>query len=197
MAKTQRRGSETSETRTLLLDVTERIMIEDGYAAISSRSVAKAAEVTPALVHYYFGTLDDLFVAVLRRRSESNLVRQQRMLEESARPFRALWDAVRDPRRTGVMLELVALANHRKSVQVELAALSTRLRAAQVEALEARLGGATGSGEAEGLSALAAVTMINSIAAHSVLERSIGVELGHDDQARAVEHLIDRLDAAC
>ena len=73
MAKPRRMGTETSETRVRLLDVTERIMIDDGYAAVSSRRIAKDAGVTPALVHYYFGTLDDLFLAVLKRRADQQL----------------------------------------------------------------------------------------------------------------------------
>ena len=40
-------------------------MLEDGYAAVSSRSVAAAVGIQAPLVHYYFPTLDDLFVAVL------------------------------------------------------------------------------------------------------------------------------------
>ena len=65
MTAPRRMGTETSETRFLLLDITEQVMLQDGYAAVSSRRVAKDAGVAPALVHYYFGTLDDLFVAVM------------------------------------------------------------------------------------------------------------------------------------
>ena len=68
MSKPRRSGSETSETRTRLLDVTEQVMLADGYAAVTSRRVAADAGVTPALVHYYFKTIDDLFLAVIRRR---------------------------------------------------------------------------------------------------------------------------------
>ena len=65
-------------------------MLADGYAAVSSRSVAKEAGVTPALVHYYFPTLDDLFLAVLRRRAEQQLARQDRMLLVRASAPRAV-----------------------------------------------------------------------------------------------------------
>ena len=95
MATPRRMGTETSETRVRLLDVTERIMIDDGYAAVSSRRIAKDAGVTPALVHYYFGTLDDLFLALLRRRAEQQLARQQRKLS-AERPLRSLWEASKD-----------------------------------------------------------------------------------------------------
>ena len=79
----RRIGTDTSKTRFVLLDITEQLMIEEGYAAVSSRRVAGIAGVTGGLVHYYFPTLDDLFVAVFRRRAEQQLERQARLL---ARP---------------------------------------------------------------------------------------------------------------
>jgi TetR/AcrR family transcriptional regulator len=68
MSKPRRSGSEKSETGTRLLDVTEQVMLADGYAAVTSRRVAADAGITAALVHYYFSTIDDLFLAVIRRR---------------------------------------------------------------------------------------------------------------------------------
>ena len=67
---TRRLGAETSETRVALLDATEQLMLDSGYAAVSSRRVAAVAGVRPALVHYYFRTMDDLFLAAFRRRAE-------------------------------------------------------------------------------------------------------------------------------
>ena len=43
MAATRRVGTLTSKTRALLLDVTEQLMLDEGYAAVSSRSVAGAS----------------------------------------------------------------------------------------------------------------------------------------------------------
>lgn len=73
MAQQRRVGAETSETRAALLDGTERLMLDEGYAAVTYRRVAAAAGVTAPLVQYYFPTLDDLFLALLRRRSDRNL----------------------------------------------------------------------------------------------------------------------------
>ena len=98
MATPRRMGTETSETRGRLLDVTEHIMLDDGYAAVSSRRVAKDAGVTAALVHYYFGTLDDLFLAApspaRRSRARTSL---RRVVSSSQQPLRALWEAASDP----------------------------------------------------------------------------------------------------
>src|SRR5689334_12810669 len=72
MAAPRRIGAETSKTRAVLLDRAEELMIEEGYAAVTYRVLAARAGVTGGLVQYYFPTLDDLFVALLERRSERN-----------------------------------------------------------------------------------------------------------------------------
>src|SRR5690349_20615746 len=54
---------------------TAQIMLEEGYAASTSRRVAAKAGVKPALVHYYFPSMDDLFLAVLRDSAETLAMR--------------------------------------------------------------------------------------------------------------------------
>ncbi|HSA39912.1 MAG TPA: TetR family transcriptional regulator, partial [Mycobacterium sp.] len=54
--------------RDRLLEATARIIREEGYAAATSRRVAAEAGVKQALVYYYFPTMDDLFVEVLREK---------------------------------------------------------------------------------------------------------------------------------
>jgi TetR/AcrR family transcriptional regulator len=55
-----------TDQRALLLDETAALIGRDGYAAMTLRDLAARAHVTPALVHYYFGSkakLLDVFVA--------------------------------------------------------------------------------------------------------------------------------------
>ncbi|HEY6427499.1 MAG TPA: helix-turn-helix domain-containing protein, partial [Acidimicrobiales bacterium] len=81
MTTNRRIGAETSKTRTVLLDAAEKLMLEEGYAAVTSRRVAAAAGLKPQLVHYYFRTMDDLFLALFRRRAEQGLERQARAFD--------------------------------------------------------------------------------------------------------------------
>ena len=60
MAEARRPRAATEEKRRRILDAAEEIMLKDGYAAISSRSVATAVGIQAPLVHYYFASLDDL-----------------------------------------------------------------------------------------------------------------------------------------
>ena len=69
----------------MLLDAAERVMIAEGYAAVTSRRVAAEAGLKPQLVHYYFATMDDLFLAVFRRRAEVGLERQAAALASATR----------------------------------------------------------------------------------------------------------------
>ena len=50
-------------------------MLREGYAAVTSRRVASEAGIKPQLVHYYFRTMDDLFLEVYRRRAEESIAR--------------------------------------------------------------------------------------------------------------------------
>lgn len=191
MAKGPRRGSENSETRTVLLDVTERIMRSDGYAAVSSRRVAGDAGVTPALVHYYFGTIDDLFLAVLRRRSDQQFERHQRFLE-SERPLRALWDWSIDPAGTALLMEFMALANHRKVIRKEFAAHAARFRRIQLEALGPHL-------EKLGVDLTetppeAIIVLLVSVSRTLVMERALGIDIGLDETLSLIERHLDQLE---
>ena len=54
------------DTRAAILDAAQELFAAQGYAGTSVRSVAAAAGVDASLVHHYFGTKDDLFVAALQ-----------------------------------------------------------------------------------------------------------------------------------
>ena len=53
------------DTRAAILDAARGLFASGGFSGTSVRAVAAKAGVDPALVHHYFGTKDDLFVAAL------------------------------------------------------------------------------------------------------------------------------------
>src|SRR5690606_21688674 len=65
-SSSRRIGAPDSKTRTRLLDAAERLLLREGYASVTSRRVAAEAGLKPQLVHYYFRTMDDLFLEVFR-----------------------------------------------------------------------------------------------------------------------------------
>jgi AcrR family transcriptional regulator len=179
-------GAESSATRAVLLDVTERLMVEGGYAAVSSRRVAEAAGVKPPLVHYYFATMDELFLAVFRRLAESGLARQAEVLA-APDPVRALWEASGDPRREALNFEFVALANHRPKVKAEIVRYAQQFRAQQAAAMARVL-------PDELVSPLAAAVFMTSLSRTMLSERALGLTDGHAETLALVEHLLQRLD---
>jgi AcrR family transcriptional regulator len=65
MARTGRRPG-VSGTREAILDAARRAFAEHGYQHATIRGVADLAGVDPALVHHYFGTKQELFVAAMQ-----------------------------------------------------------------------------------------------------------------------------------
>ncbi|MGW3281096.1 TetR/AcrR family transcriptional regulator [Nocardia rhamnosiphila] len=124
-----KRATRTDEagTRLRLMEATAQIIREEGYAAATSRRVAARAGVRSALVYYYFPTMDELFVAVMRAGAERALERMRQALT-AADPLQALWEINTDDRYTQLNTEFMALANHRKAVGVELKAYAERVR---------------------------------------------------------------------
>jgi AcrR family transcriptional regulator len=191
MAGAARRvGAESSATRALILEATEQLIRDEGYAAVSTRRVAARAGLKPSLVHYYFPTTDDLLLAMSRRGAEES----DRMIEEALRsddPVRALWRFLTDPSRVAISLEFLALANHRNSVRAHMAEHCEAMRRREVDiftrVLGERLDGAEGVAP-EGLSVVLA-----GIGRALVMEGGLGVTAGHEAARAFVEQWLDRL----
>lgn len=72
-------GEELGETKSRILDAAFRRLALEGYAALSTREIARDAGVNHALIHYHFRTKDQLVIAVLDEANRQLLARQQRM----------------------------------------------------------------------------------------------------------------------
>src|SRR6478752_7378227 len=131
MAEPRRPRAATAEKRSRILDAAEQIMLRDGYPAVTSRRVESEAGLK---LHYHFGTLDDLFIEVFRRRAERNVERMQAALG-SPEPLRAWWKLASDPRGTALLVELTAAANHRASLQADVAELARDVRRMEMDTL--------------------------------------------------------------
>jgi AcrR family transcriptional regulator len=120
MKSGRRDGTEGARTRAAILDATAAIMREEGYAAVTSRRVAERASLRPSLVHYHFGSMEELLLTLYKRTEEEYLARHIDVLT-SDDPFGNLWRFVTDPSGTQLVLEFIALAGHNKAVREEMA----------------------------------------------------------------------------
>lgn len=187
----RRVGSTTSKTRAAILEAAERIMVEEGYAAVTSRSVATRVGIHPGNVHYYFPSLDDLFVAVLTRGAERNMERIAAAMA-SPRPIEAMWRMSSDPRGVAVLNELMAAANHRKVLRDEVAALARTARRIQTEALRQLLPQYDLDDELITPELLAAA--IQGTALLVVRQEALDTVTGDESARAAAEALVDHLE---
>ncbi|HXK24696.1 MAG TPA: TetR/AcrR family transcriptional regulator [Myxococcota bacterium] len=180
----RRVGSESSATRRALLDAVERLMLDDGYAAVSYRAVATRAGVTPALVQYYFPSLDEMFVATIRRRSEQNLDRLQKALRGGEHPLRVLWEYSNREATAALTTEFMALGNHRKSIRSEITEATARVRTAQFEVLAGQSDDAAIQLE---LTPKALLFLVIAVPKLLQLEQAVGIDAGHAEIVEVIE----------
>lgn len=135
MARKQKIGKEESGTRSLLLDAAEHIMREEGYPAVTSRRVGAKAQVSSKLVHYYFPTMDDLFLALYRRTSD-RFLGETDLLLQSEDPIRVLWQTSVGAGDVGLFMELMAIGRHHDVLRVEMQRGLNKLRTIQIRAIE-------------------------------------------------------------
>ena len=187
----RRIGAVDSKTRAQLLDAAELLLLEEGSAAVTSRRVAAKAGLKPQLVHYYFRTMDDLFLEVFRRRADENVARVERAIATDG-SLRALWRVHADPRGARFNIEFVALANHRKAIRTEMARYAEKYRAVQLQAVTTALR-AVGVGDDE-LPPIVALLMMTGLTQVLALEDALGVTAGHDTTRSFIEEAIARVD---
>lgn len=132
--------SDRIATEERFLDAAERLLIAVGYATISTRRLAAEAGANHGLVHYYFGSMEHLFVRVLERFTDRLTERQRAMYAED-RPFLEKWHAAMgfldDDFAIGyqkIWYELQALSWNRPELQERLRRVHRQWRAVLREA---------------------------------------------------------------
>ncbi|PYE16252.1 TetR family transcriptional regulator [Williamsia limnetica] len=191
MATARKKGDQDTAAKTRLMEATIEVILEEGYAAATSRKVAARAGVKQALVYYYFPTMDDLFLAVVRGGAEVTLARQRQALEQND-PLRALWMVSGDARATKLNTEFMALANHRKIIGAELKRSSERIRdietAAVTMVLRAR------GVDLEKYPPMVMSMILTGMARNLRNEEAVGVTAGHAALTAFVEGILDQFD---
>lgn len=184
-ATTRRRlGAENAKNRALLIEAGERLLCEEGYAAVTARGVASKAGLKVPLVYYYFQTMDDLILAVVHKNAAKRLERLEQLLA-APDPLRALWEFSIDPSGAITASELVAMAHHRESIRTEIVAAAREYRALQIEAV-GRLLAAKGMDE-KTYPAAGIVTIVTALARAMVQDCSLGASDGYADAVALVE----------
>jgi AcrR family transcriptional regulator len=163
-----------------LLDAAERLLVDVGYAGVTTRRLAEEAGVNNGLVHYYFGSIENLLVRVLERFTERLIARQRAMYADPDVPFIEKWrTAMRyllseDVAYEKVWLELQALAWNRPELRGRVDRVNAEWRAVLTEAFAEP---SKRYGIEMPLEAL--VSLVITFNEGIILERLSGVEEGH------------------
>ncbi len=161
------------------LDAAERLLVEVGYAGITTRRLAEEAGANHGLVHYYFGSMEQLLVRTLERFTE-RLIRRQREMYAQDLPFIEKWrQAMRyllqeDVPYEKVWLELHALAWNHPELRERVDRVDAEWRAVLLEAFE--------QAQREhkiGMPLDALVSLVMTFNLGIMVERLSGIEAGH------------------
>jgi AcrR family transcriptional regulator len=183
-------GRDGAATRSAIIDATIAIMREDGYAAVSSRRIAAEAGLKSKLVHYYFKTMDELYLAVYKRIEDEHFARLTRALA-ARKPLRALWRLNMDSTNTSMVLELTALANHRKGLRAEIARASERFRLLQAAMFERAVREAGGTAP---LPPMVASVLALALSRLLAMDSVLGVSTGHVETIRTIEAFLHAIE---
>lgn len=176
--KSKRVRRDPATTKGLILDVTERLMVEEGYAAVSSRRVAQELGLNGATVHYYYPTTDDLFIALHQQMTQKQASEFEAILSTD-NPLQALWDFQSGWAQSALGVEFLALSNHRKSIRDVLAHATNAGRDAQACSLDEALRKHLIDPNLIPSGALA--TIVVAIARTLANEERVGITSGHAD----------------
>jgi AcrR family transcriptional regulator len=179
-------------TEERLLDAAERLLVNVGFSAITTRGLAAEAGVNHGLVHYYFGSNENLLIRALERFTE-RLILRQRELYESDLPFVEKWQTAmrylteEDLSYQKVWLELQALGWNNSELRRRLAAVNQEWRAVLAAAFEAPR---REMGLDIPLAALVSLVMTFNLGL--IVERLGGIDSGHKELLAWVEQWLTK-----
>lgn len=75
---------EKSDKKDHILDVAEKVFSELGYDGASTRLISGEANVNMAMLNYYFGSKEGLFIAIFERKITSFQTQLQNIVEDNA-----------------------------------------------------------------------------------------------------------------
>lgn len=180
------------------LDAAERLLIREGAAGISTRQLAREAEQNHGLVHYYFGSVDELLLQALERFSARVLDRQRAMYGADG-PFIEKWRTamgfIEEDLAAGypkVWAELEALAWTKPELRERLHGLNESWRSLLRDALAQAI-------EEYGLdstrfSAEAWAALVAQFNKGLLYERLLGFDRGHSELLAAIDRWLVSLE---
>lgn len=181
-----------------LLDAAERLLVREGYVALSARRVAAEAGVNHGLVHYYFGSMEELSIQVLERFT-GLLINRQREMYAKDLPFIEKWRMamvyLESDQASGyhkTWLELQAMAWNRPELRARVAAVNAAWRSVLTEAFE-RAADELGL-DTKRFPVPALVSLVMTFNEGMILERLSGIRDGQSELLVAIDAWLQELE---
>ena len=199
MPSTSRATASTNrqETEDRFLDAAERLLVQVGYAGITTRALAAEAGANHGLVHYYFGSLEEVLLRVLNRFTERLIARQRAMYSADV-PFlekwRTAWRFQEEDLAAGypkIWFELQALAWNRPDLRARIVAVEAEWRGVLREAFSRAI---HEYGMEDELPVEAVTAMTVTFALGYMLERLSGIREGHEPLLAWIDGWIESLE---
>jgi len=197
----QRPVSEARQQATVaLLDAAEQLLYEVGYAGVTTRAVAEAAGLNHGLVHYYFGSMDELLTQTLARFAEQLAEALEALYADPHLNFAEKWRLgsqfwVEEPtsRFPKILLELLAMGWNMPSLRTRLTDVHAKFRAI-FERHFAQAMRDYGLDETQ-IPLKVIVAAVTSYQLGLIVEGLSGVEEGHQELQAWIQDWIDDLEA--
>jgi AcrR family transcriptional regulator len=193
--------STRAETEDAFLDAAERLLIEVGYCGISTRRLAEEAGANHGLVHYYFGSMENLFVRVLERFTERLIARQREMYARTdisgAEKWKTAMGYLESDLAAGypkIWLELQAFGWNRPDIAERVAEVNREWRAVLTDAFNRMMDEYGLDRERFPLAAM--VSLVMTFNEGIMVERLSGISAGHRDLMEMVEQWLESLEEA-
>ena len=191
--------STRAETEDAFLDAAERLLIGLGHAGISTRRLAEEAGANHGLVHYYFGSMENLFVRVLQRFTERLIIRQREMYGRTdlsgIEKWRTAIGYLESDLAAGypkIWLELQALGWNRPDIAERVAEVNGEWRAVLTEAFDEMM--AEYGLDREQFPLDAVVSLVMTFNEGIMVERLSGISAGHRELMEMVGLWLESLE---
>jgi AcrR family transcriptional regulator len=191
-------GSVREANVAAFLDAAERLLVREGAAGISTRQLAAESGQNHGLVHYYFGSVDELLLQTLERFTGRVLERQRAMYAADV-PFREKWRAamgyIEEDLASGypkVWAELDALAFDKLELRERLNAVNESWRSLLRDALTDAI--QEYGLEDSGFTAEALAALVMQFNKGLLTERLLGFDRGHAELLAAIDNWLTSLE---
>ncbi|MFT4026508.1 MAG: TetR family transcriptional regulator [Novosphingobium sp.] len=184
---TRRMGTASSETRNALIAAAAKIMNDEGIVALTARRLADEVGLKRQIVHYYFGTIDDLIAGVIAS-SSAQAADQFEKLLASQNPLDVLWRPSKHVAASSY--EMMAAALRRPEVAKAIGLTICELRSIATDAVQRYFDERS---IIPPVDPVVITSLLIAIGNAQAVESALGIDFGHQQVRDFVDSLLQPL----